>query len=176
MWYIEHKTISKLPRMLFKLSMHIQQWHTFWITESIFVYILWANTVECRYNTAQYNMTLHTSLRWLGQGINHSLNPQNLWGFGENWSLHNGMALYMINPYIKFYVGSPCMYLVKQYNHVRGHTTSYLTHITLDNIAAISQTTFSNAFSSMKMGEFRFKFYWNLLLRVQLIKRQHRFR
>ena len=33
-------------------------------------------TVECRYNTVQYNMILYTSLRWLEQNINVSLNPQ----------------------------------------------------------------------------------------------------
>ena len=33
---------------------------------------------------------------------------------------------------------------------------------------AISQTTFSNAFSWMKMFEYRLKFHWSLFLRVQL--------
>ena len=37
-----------------------------------------------------------------------------------------------------------------------------------DNMAAISQTTLSNAFSWMKMLECRFKFHWTLFLRVQL--------
>ena len=37
-----------------------------------------------------------------------------------------------------------------------------------DKTDAISQTTFSSAFSSMKMFEFRLKFHWNLFLRVQL--------
>ena len=35
-------------------------------------------------------------------------------------------------------------------------------------IAAISKTIFSNAFSWMKISEFRFKFDWSLVLRVQL--------
>ena len=41
---------------------------------------------------------------------------------------------------------------------------------------AISQTTFSSAFSWMKMFEFRLKFHWNLFLRVQLTIFQHWFR
>ena len=41
---------------------------------------------------------------------------------------------------------------------------------------AISQTTFSNAFSWMKMYGYRLKFHWNLFLRVQLTISQHRFR
>ena len=41
---------------------------------------------------------------------------------------------------------------------------------------AISQTTFSNAFSWMKMFEFRLKFYWVYFLRFQLTIFQHWFR
>ena len=41
---------------------------------------------------------------------------------------------------------------------------------------AISQTPFSNAFSWMKMFEFRLKFHWNLFPRVQLTIFQHWFR
>ena len=36
--------------------------------------------------------------------------------------------------------------------------------------AAIFKTTFSNAFSWMKMYEFRLRFHWSLFLRVQLNK------
>ena len=41
-----------------------------------------------------------------------------------------------------------------------------LTHWGRDKMAAISQTTFSNAFSWMKMSKFRLKFHWILFLRV----------
>ena len=41
---------------------------------------------------------------------------------------------------------------------------------------AISQTTFSNAFSWMKIFEFRLEFYWSLFLRFQLTIFQHWFR
>ena len=40
----------------------------------------------------------------------------------------------------------------------------------------ISQTIFSNAFSSMKMFEFRLKFHWSLFPMVQLMIFQHCFR
>ena len=40
----------------------------------------------------------------------------------------------------------------------------------------ISQTTFSNVFSSMKMFEFRLKFHWSLFPRVQLTIFHHWFR
>ena len=40
-------------------------------------------------------------------------------------------------------------------------------------MAHISQKTFSNVFSSMKMFEFRLKCHWSLFLRVQLTKFQH---
>ena len=43
-----------------------------------------------------------------------------------------------------------------------------LTHWGRDEMYNISQTTFSNVFSSMKMFEFQLKFHWSLFLRVQL--------
>ena len=45
-----------------------------------------------------------------------------------------------------------------------------------DKMAAIFQTTFSNAFSQMKMNEFRLWFHWILFLRVQLTTFQHWFK
>ena len=38
----------------------------------------------------------------------------------------------------------------------------YWTHLPLDKMAAISQMTFSNAFSWMKIIEFQIKFHWNM--------------
>ena len=43
-----------------------------------------------------------------------------------------------------------------------------LTHWGRDEMNNISQTTFSNIFSSMKMFEFRLKFHWSLFPRIQL--------
>ena len=51
-----------------------------------------------------------------------------------------------------------------------------LTHWGRDKMATVSQTTLSNAFSWMKMLEFRLKFHWSLFLRVQLTIFQHWFR
>ena len=51
-----------------------------------------------------------------------------------------------------------------------------LTHWGWEKMAAISQTTFSSAFSWMKMFEFRLKFHWSLFLRAQLSISQHWFR
>ena len=51
-----------------------------------------------------------------------------------------------------------------------------LTHWARDKMAAILQTTFSNAFSWMKIYEFRLIFHWILFLRVQLTISQHWFR
>ena len=51
-----------------------------------------------------------------------------------------------------------------------------LTHWGRERMAAISQTTFSNAFSWMKIYEFRLKFHWSLFPRVQLTIFQHWFR
>ena len=54
--------------------------------------------------------------------------------------------------------------------------TITLTHWGRDKMAAISQTTLSNAFSWMTMLEFRIKFHWSLFIRVQLTISQHWFR
>ena len=43
-----------------------------------------------------------------------------------------------------------------------------LTHWGRDKMAAVSQTTLSNAFSWVKMLEFRLRYHWSLFLRVQL--------
>ena len=50
-----------------------------------------------------------------------------------------------------------------------------LTHWGWDKMAAFSQTTLSNAFSWMKIIEFRIKFHWSLFLRVFLTILQHWF-
>ena len=50
---------------------------------------------------------------------------------------------------------------------------SHLTHWGRYKMDAISQTTLSNAFSWMKILEFRLKFHWNLFPRFQLIISQH---
>ena len=50
-----------------------------------------------------------------------------------------------------------------------------LTHWGRDKMAAFSQTTLSNAFSWMKIIEFRLKFHWSLFLRVLLTIFQHWF-
>ena len=51
-----------------------------------------------------------------------------------------------------------------------------LAHWGRDKMAAISQTTLSNALSRMKFLEFRLKIHWNLFPRVPLTIFQHWFR
>ena len=48
-----------------------------------------------------------------------------------------------------------------------------LTHLPLDKMAAISQTTFSDAFWRMKSFVFWSKFHWSSFIRVQLTIAQH---
>ena len=50
--------------------------------------------------------------------------------------------------------------------HKKEHIRKTLTHLPLDKMASILQTTSLNAFSSMKMFEFRLKFHWSLFLWV----------
>ena len=51
-----------------------------------------------------------------------------------------------------------------------------VTHWGRNKMAAIFQTTFWNAFSWMKIYQFRWRFHWNLFPRVQLTIFQHWFR
>ena len=56
------------------------------------------------------------------------------------------------------------------------HSAQLLTHWGRDKMAAIAQTTLSNAFSWMKMLEFRSKSHWKLFMRVPITIFQHWFR
>ena len=51
-----------------------------------------------------------------------------------------------------------------------------ITHTPIDKMAAISQATFSDAFSRMKNFVFWLEFHWSLFLRVQSRGSQHWFR
>ena len=62
------------------------------------------------------------------------------------------------------------------WSHYNMVSFSILTHWGRDKMAAVSQTTLSNAFSWTKMLEFRLRFHWSLFLRVQLTIIQHWFR
>ena len=56
------------------------------------------------------------------------------------------------------------------------HIHIWLTHLSLDKMAAISQTTFSNTCLWTKSCVFLFKFHWSLSIRVKLTISQHWFR
>ena len=56
------------------------------------------------------------------------------------------------------------------------HDSQQLAHWGRNKMGAFFQTTFSNAFSSIKMFEFQLTFHWSLFLRVQWIIFQHWFR
>ena len=64
----------------------------------------------------------------------------------------------------------------KSLKYAVGKDSINLTHWGRDKMAAIFQTTFSNAFYWMKMYEYRLNFHWSLFLRVQLTISQHWFR
>ena len=68
--------------------------------------------------------------------------------------------------------------LIMEYlQEIKGNTEDgWLTHWGRDKMAAISQTSFSNAFSWMKSFEFQILFDWNMLLWVRLTISHHWFR
>ena len=84
------------------------------------------------------------------------------------WTIY-GVVIYVVWKALS--CGESWSVLVKRASQGLG-----LTHWGRDKMAAISQTTLSNAFSWMKIFEFRLKFYWSLFLRVELTIFQHWFR
>ena len=106
--------------------------------------------------------TLVQMMAWCRQAASHHLNQMStnlcLWHFMTPPG-HNKL---MINrEWLKFYRLTPSHYL----NTLRSR-----------QIDAISQTTLWNAFSWMKMFEFRLKCHWSLFPRVQLTIFQHWFK
>ena len=67
------------------------------------------------------------------------------------------------------------LWIVKSHSFIAGKVHS-LTHWGRDNMAAIFKTTFSDAFTWMKIYELRLIFHWALFLRFQLAIFQHWFR
>ena len=84
--------------------------------------------------------------------LSHVSKPLSNWSVGSHWTSHS-MRRDQID-----------------------QNSNSLTHWGRDKMAAISQTTLSNAFSWMKISEFRLKFHWRLFLMVQLTIFQHWFR
>ena len=62
------------------------------------------------------------------------------------------------------------------FQNITSPASDGLTHQGRGKMAAIVQTTFSNAFSWMNMYEFHLRFHWDLFLRFQLTISQHWFR
>ena len=58
--------------------------------------------------------------------------------------------------------------IVQRMAHLVGHYTCYLMHWGRDNMAAMFQTTFSNAFSWINIYEFRLRSHKSLFLWAQL--------
>ena len=77
-----------------------------------------------------------------------------------NWkcSLENG----------DHFISAPMFYRNPTNPNFHSTFSKHLTHWGRDKMDAISQTTFSNAFSWMKMHEFRLRFHWSLFLRLEL--------
>ena len=69
-----------------------------------------ANTVKWHYNVVQYNMIFHTSLLWLRQSMNQSLNPQNTSHTTPYWASY-GMYFVRILEKIDQVITAPhCIY------------------------------------------------------------------
>ena len=77
---------------------------------------------------------------------------------------------------MKYLVTSVTAFFDKMYGNWSKCQMDFLTHWGRDEIDAISQTPFSNAFSWMKMNDLRLGFHWSLFLRSELTIFHHWFR
>ena len=98
-----------------------------------------------------------------------------------NWTLRNKLHWYFNRHSIIFieeftFENVVCDFPAKLSRGRWVNCVCHLTHWGRDEIDEILQTTFSNAFSWMKMYWFRLRFHWNLFPIVQLTIFQHWFR
>ena len=123
--------------------------------------------------------------------VNCTLTDKLHWNFNQNQNLfiHKNAsenilcemaAILSTGRWVNICIFHQCGGLVSSISH----KTHMFTHLLLgiwmplwgqDKMATIFQTTYSNAFSWMKIYEFWFKCHWSLLPRVQLIIFQHWF-
>ena len=125
-------------------------------------------------------------LNWIHRNKFHWKLNRNLYIFIQENAFENvvwKMSAILSRPqcvnsvHAKSFLGSIEIYLyIISFLDSRHRWHRYLIHWGWDKMAAISQTTFSNAFSWMKMFEFWLSFHWILLPRVQLTISQHWFR
>ena len=123
---------------------------------------VWGSSCDSEQLPGRHRWCIHHSVvRW--PGLEHRLRP--CWpclawtGGTRRWK--KGMDQWI-------YGHSSCLQNNSAYKE--------LTYWGRDNMAAMFQTTFLNAFTWMKMPEFRLRFHLNLFLRVQLTIFQHWFR
>ena len=86
-----------------------------------------------------------------------------LWQFAQNTKMSILIWTYLALFFLMFYL-------------MQHSWPPLLTYWGRDQIDAMSQTTFSNAFSRMKMNKFCLGFHWSLFLRFELTIFQHWFR
>ena len=88
------------------------------------------------------------------------------WGHCNHADIHTTIKHIVFSKTCKFSTRQNYRNTVGRQRH--NHEEHRLTFWGRGTIAAISQTTFSNAFSWMKMYEFRFRFPWNVFPRFEL--------
>ena len=101
--------------------------------------------------------------------VAHILHP-----YKSTWNEH--MKQYCCDTSENFLKKWPNTRNLSYFGAQNGPEIGPLTHWGREKMDAISQTTFSGAFSKMKMFEFRLKCRRRLFIRVQITIFQHRFR
>ena len=142
------------------------------------------------YNSVTFHFNYYHFLprNWIWKWCPHTIKSSNKnVGWGNGLSPVRRQAITSTNANYQLYPKSTKLYLKIKITKIKWKMSSAkfgshcvglnaLTNWGPDKIAAISQTTFSNAFSWMKIYEFRLRCQWSSFLRVQLTIFEHWFR
>ena len=152
------------------------------------IYYLFTHAIWVASSTLGYPMIALVPVKQSQRKLHHE-NRTRIWQYGQDKSKHSKIRnifpwLYSILSSKSHIVGfimplqtlRPVGLVCTRSTSIANLPSLIKTHWGRDKTADISQTTFSNVFSSKQMFEFRSKFHWSLLLRVQLTKFQHCFR
>ena len=149
--------------------------------------VMWALSNFYRMSTSSIHVSVGMAFLGLGiRGMSHQscmslcIGTDNIIGGSINFALfYCVVILSVINAFMRFIYPNYWRTSRLHYCHHTGEVILkdiQLTHWGRDKMDVISQTTFSNAFSWMKMYYFQLKFHWSLFLWVQLTIFQHWFR
>ena len=140
--------------------------------ESCMRYLVVLDCVITALNCSSYLLHRHSLADALKQKCCHDVDKISVPGYTRNCQNDNLQYSHWKQFFNMTILLMQCSFLTPATKYIEWE----LTHWGRDKMDAISQTTLSNAFSWIKMCEFRFRFHWSLFLGFELTIFQHWFR